>query len=160
MKDVWFKPKRQPDELIGGNERPYIKRWHIARKSRIPGLSKLLENVYLHNVVRSDDDRALHDHPWWNISIVLWGGYYEHMPVIPDMYATDRGNWRETKRKWRGMGSIVFRRADAAHRLEIGKAATVPCWTLFITGRKSREWGFYCPTGWRHWTEFGERGCD
>lgn len=158
MKDVWFKPKRPPDENIGGEERPYIKRWHIARKSRIPGLSKLLENVYLHNVRRSDDDRAKHDHPWWNVSIVLWGGYYEHMPLHPRGYA--EGWDRRTVRKWRGIGSIVFRRAEAAHRLELPCHPVKQTWTLFITGRKSREWGFYCPTGWRHWTEFGERGCD
>lgn len=28
------------------------------------------------------------------------------------------------------------------------------CWTLFITGLKVREWGFYCPNGWRHWKLF------
>lgn len=154
---MWFEPKREPDEIIGGPERPYIRRWHLARKSRIPFLSKLMENVYLHNVVRSDDDRALHDHPWWNISIVLWGGYYEHMPVIPDLYEY---GWRTTHRKWRGIGSIVFRKANAAHRLELGAYCPKPTWTLFITGRKSREWGFYCPNGWKHWTVFGKEGCD
>ena len=42
-----------------------------------------------------------------------------------------------------------------------------PAWSLFITGPVTREWGFHCPQGWRHWKDFtsyrevGEdgRGC-
>lgn len=34
----------------------------------------------VHHVLRSDHDRALHDHPWHNASIVLSGGYWEVMP--------------------------------------------------------------------------------
>lgn len=160
--DPWFKPKREPDEVIGGELRPYMLRWHIARKSRIPFLSKLLENVYLHRVVRSDDDRALHDHPWWNVSIVLWGGYYEYVPIIPETYARDSRMFPEhmlVERIWRGVGSIVFRRATQPHRLEIPAHPVHQTWTIFITGRKSREWGFYCQRGWRHWTVFNQYGC-
>lgn len=157
MIDPWFKPNRAPDEKIGGEVRPYLERWHLARKSRIPGLSKLLENVYLHRVLRSDDDRALHDHPWWNVSIVLWGGYYEWMPVIQQGYA--EGWDRRTRRVWRGAGSIVFRRADAAHRLELPRYPVKQTWTLFITGVKCRDWGFYCPKGWVHQQQFGDTGC-
>lgn len=155
---MWFEPEREPDELIppdGGDV--YMRRWYIARKSRLPFVSKLLENVYLHNVLRSDDDRALHDHPWWNVSVVLWGGYYEWMPVNPQGYVD--GYDRRVHRKWRGIGSIVFRKANAAHRLELPRYAQKPTWTLFITGKKSREWGFYCLKGWKHHTAFGREGC-
>lgn len=34
----------------------------------------------VHKVMRSDHDRALHDHPWHNASIVLEGGYWEVVP--------------------------------------------------------------------------------
>lgn len=34
----------------------------------------------VHKVKRSDHDRALHDHPWVNASIVLSGGYWEVSP--------------------------------------------------------------------------------
>lgn len=53
-----------------------------------------------------------------------------------------------------------------AHRIELVDG---PCWTLFITGPRYREWGFHCPEkGWVHWRDFtapndyGEigRGCD
>ena len=54
----------------------------------------------------------------------------------------------------------------AAHRLELIDG---PCWTLFVTGPRYREWGFHCPQrGWVPWKEFtsadnsGEigRGCE
>lgn len=151
--EPWFKPKRKHDEVIGGEENPYIQRWYLARKSSI----KVLENLYLHKILRGDDDRALHDHPWWNISLILRGGYWEHMPVNRVLYAA-RLDMR-TRRVWRGPGRIVLRRADDAHRLELPEGGK-PCWSLFLTGQKSREWGFYCPTGWRHNETFDMRGCD
>lgn len=30
----------------------------------------------------------------------------------------------------------------------------VPCWTLFITSKLKRDWGFHCPKGWVPWWEF------
>lgn len=58
----------------------------------------------------------------------------------------------------------VFRTAKFAHRLELVQG---PVWTIFITGPRIREWGFYCPKGWRHWTVFTDKtgnnigkGCD
>lgn len=30
----------------------------------------------------------------------------------------------------------------------------IPCWTLFITARYKREWGFHCPKGWVPWRKF------
>ncbi len=34
----------------------------------------------------------------------------------------------------------------------IGRRET--CWSLFITGRKVRTWGFWCPQGFVPWHEF------
>lgn len=42
----------QPHQIIPSADDPYLLRWYI-----IP------LNVYLHKFMRSDDDRALHDHP-------------------------------------------------------------------------------------------------
>lgn len=140
---------RAPDFIIGSPERPYILRWWIIPRNR-------WFNIYLHQIQRDDDDRALHDHPWWNISIVLRGAYREITP---------KGTFM------RRAGSIVFRRATSAHRLELPVGEFGPdiayCWTLFITGRRVREWGFHCPNRWVPWYEFvaqdspGEigRGC-
>lgn len=118
--------KRKPDFIIGDN---YLHRWWVIPRNRF-------FNVYLHKIMRSDDDRALHDHPWLNCSILLRGSYREHTPCGA---------------KVRTAGSIVFRRAVAAHRLEVVDG---PIWTIFITGPVIRIWGFHCPKRWVPWREF------
>lgn len=62
--------KRTPSKVIGTH---YLKRWHIIPRNP-------LANVYLHEFTGSDDDRALHDHPWVSCSIILHGWYLEHVP--------------------------------------------------------------------------------
>lgn len=141
---AWARGKMQtrvPDFVIG--EPAYLRRWWIVPRNE-------QQNVYLHEILRDDDDRALHDHPWENTSYLLIGSYREITPA---------GTFVRTA------GDVVHRPATAQHRLELidGK----PCVSLFFTGPKVREWGFHCPKGWVHWQEFtagpnGElvgRGC-
>lgn len=144
--------RRGPDQVIGGRDRPYLRRWYLLPKNR-------LFNVYLHQFLRDDDDRALHDHPWVSMSYVLETGYWEHLPQ---------------GRKLRLPGSIIFRRAIAAHRIALLRDegvpeawAGIPAWTIFITGPNVRSWGFHCPQGWKHWRDFTSQsgnevgaGCD
>jgi hypothetical protein len=127
--------KREPDFVIGGVQRPYMLRWFIIARNRF-------FNIYHHLIKRSDDDRALHDHPWWSLSLVLDGGMLEILPG---------GVSRQLKQ-----GDIVLRRASSAHRLEIRDGYF--CKTLFITGPRIREWGFHCPQGWKHWKDFVSKG--
>jgi hypothetical protein len=146
--------KRRADFVIGGWEQPYMLRWWLTPWSGVARtvrdeqktwwqwtISKL-PGVYLHWILRSDDDRALHDHPWANCSIVLRGSYIEH--------TIDAGGVHQ--RALRTPGSIVLRRAKQAHRLEILESG--PCWSLFVHGFRLRHWGFHCPHGWVHWKQF------
>lgn len=129
----WIAKRRQPDFVIGEDD-PYLQRWHLIPRNPF-------FNIYLHQILRDDDDRALHDHPWDSCSIVLRGGYSE---------VTESGVKRWEK------GSVIFRKAEALHRLAVGR---VPALTLFITLWKRREWGFMCPgKGWVHWEEFVDPG--
>lgn len=151
---------RPPDFLIGGLERPYIRRWYVIPRNR-------WLNLYLHHILRSDDDRALHDHPWANVSILLNGSYVE---VMPDFACAPTPHTRiaeiPTFSRVRRRGSIVFRKPTQCHRLEIHERGGA--WSLFITGPKVREWGFHCEHGFRHWLDFVSpsdrgaigRGCD
>lgn len=128
---------RQPDFYIGGRENPYMRRWWLTERDPKKW------RIYLHHIMRDDDDRALHDHPSCSISIILRAGYIEHLP----------GGVR--KRRYPGM--VIFRRADHAHRLDLRRdrnGDVIAAWTLFIFGPKVREWGFHCPRGWRHWRDF------
>jgi hypothetical protein len=126
--------KRDPDFVIGGHERPYLRRWFVIPRNR-------WMNIYIHHFLRSDDDRALHDHPWVNCSILLRGTYVEHR-------IADGGVHHRTLLR---AGDIVLRWAKDAHRIEIDAG---DAWTLFITGPVVRSWGFHCPAGWVHWREF------
>jgi hypothetical protein len=136
--------QRRPDFIIGEPETPYMLRWWVVPRNEH-------QNVYLHQIVRDDDDRALHDHPWANTSLLLIGRYRE---ITPD------GTFV------REAGSLVSRPAEAMHRLELIDGE--PCVSLFFTGPKTREWGFDCPNGWVPWQQFtggahGElvgRGCE
>lgn len=117
---------REPDVVIGEN---YLSRWWVIPRNRY-------FNIYLHKFSGSDDDRALHDHPWWSVSFLLKGELKEHMDFkvrfVPWLFP-------------------ILRSAKMAHRLELVKGSA---WTLFITGPRLREWGFHCPRGWVHWIDF------
>ncbi len=109
---------------------PLLIRWILVR---VP-----LFGIYLHKLCRSDYDRALHDHPWPFVSIVLWGGYWE----VHDQSTQDRPVWL-----WRGAGSVAYRPADWRHRIVLN----CPAWTLILVGRRCRPWGFWLPEGWCWW---------
>ncbi len=126
--------RRAPGTVIGGADRPYLKRWYLIPRNPV-------FNVYLHHFLRSDDDRALHDHPWANVSVLLQGEYTEHTISAGGI------NVRTVRRA----GDLKARRPSAAHRVELHAGS---CWTLFITGPRVRAWGFHCPHGWRHWKDF------
>jgi hypothetical protein len=87
-------------------------------------------NIYLHEILRSDEDKCLHDHPWPFITIILRSGYREQLPS---------GTF------WRRPGTLLLRPARSAHRIEVDK----PAWSLVIVGRKWRAWGFFTRDGWR-----------
>ena len=113
---------------------------YLIRRYLLPR-NKFL-NIYLHRFLGSDDDRALHDHPWYSISCVLKGRLIEHR---------SDGSTRKI-----GRGKIAIRSPRFQHRIElpVGESAT----TLFITGPVVRTWGFVCPQGWISWREYGSRG--
>lgn len=132
--------QRRPDFVIGGDERPYLLRWWVIPRNRF-------FNVYLHLFLRSDDDRALHDHPWlFNCSILLEGSYREWVP------GAEADGIRCNVGILRTQGNWYFRPHKAPHRVEL--IGGHPCTTLFITGPVVREWGFYCPKGWIPWQRF------
>lgn len=119
----------------------YMRRWRLIHRKWF--------GVRLHHIVRSDADRELHDHPFTFVSIILWGGYYEHTV--------------DGRCTWYGPGSIVVRSADVLHRLKLERETVqvwpaydrdIPAWTLVFRGPLRREWGFLTGKGWVHWLTF------
>ncbi len=159
--------KRDPDFVIGGHSRPYLRRWWLTpwsglyRKVEHPTLWQRfvsrLPGAYLHEFLRSDDDRALHDHPWASCSVLLRGSYLEHTIDAGGIHRRDLLLAGDVRVRWSGR---------LAHRIELIDGA---CWTLFLTGPRYREWGFHCAEqGWIHWRRFTAahdagavgKGCD
>jgi hypothetical protein len=146
--------RRAPDFQIGGAENPYCNRWYVIPRNR-------LFNIYLHQFVRDDDDRALHCHPWLNCSLLLRGRYSEVQFLRRPTAGRDLPSTIEIPRR---PGRPVFRRPSTAHRVVLARDENhrpIPCWSLFLTGPVIRSWGFWCSKGrWVHWREFtaGDRG--
>lgn len=139
--------------------RVYLNRWGIAH-DRIGG-------VLLHKMEAPDPGVDLHDHPWWFVSIILWGGYTEERALVREapMFAqikecvengaghpcpgTTRGVVEE--REW---GSIKTMRLDECHTITALKRKT--SWSLVIKGPRRRSWGFYLANGYMSERQYDE----
>jgi hypothetical protein len=107
--------------------------------------------MLIHVIHTPDLDRALHDHPWSFVSVVLRGWYTELRPIDngrPCFHeAPEEFSW-VTHRHER---SIAFRHATDRHRI-VNQSAE--CVTLFVTGPKRQWWGFYTPQGKIHYQDY------
>lgn len=150
-------------QFIGGREDPYMIR-HIIAKCPWFG-------VCIHKFCRSDYEHALHDHPWWFVSLVLRGGYMEEWAKMYPVPGCDRPaevRFIEHRR----VGSIAWRPASWRHRVMLFKGVyektwshwngemwaplpmtiEIPAWTFIIMGPRVRRWGFWMPDGsWCWW---------
>lgn len=97
--------------------------------------------IYLHQLMTSDDDRAMHDHPWSFVSWLIGGGYTEHTPL----------GVRHHRRF-----AVLLRPASWIHRLELEQ----PTWTLVVRFRTVRLWGFFTEGGWMDYRSYGREFCD
>ncbi|NLC61606.1 MAG: hypothetical protein GX761_10055 [Gammaproteobacteria bacterium] len=188
-----FAARREPDFIVGADNigGPYLRRWYVTpwrrwqtalrnrAQARPTAINRAaaraigwLPNLYVHQFLRDDDDRALHDHPSWAASLILEGYYIEHTIAAGGIHHRQEFH----------AGALRFLPTSHAHRIELPRLIVdngdpvvrkedppAPCWTLFLFGPTVREWGFHCPeAGWIHWRDFtapgnpGEtgRGCD
>lgn len=133
--------------------RIYLLRWHV-----LPRSDGWRPSLYLHNML-GDDHATLHDHPYWSLSIALTDGLIEYYVEDPDRYDQERTegeliDMRSVARIRKiQQGQIVFRSSRFAHQLVVGEGEA---WTLFLTGPRLSDWGFWCPRGWKPWRAFHE----
>jgi hypothetical protein len=126
-------PRRRVIWSCGQAKGPLLTRYFLWHGHRL--------GIFLHHLHASDEDRALHDHPWSFLTCLLSGGYFE---------------WTPAGRSWRRRFSILYRPAEWQHRLELVR----PVWTLVVRFRRRRPWGFITPTGWQEWRAYGKDWCD
>lgn len=102
-------------------------------------------SIRLHHWYSSDDARFWHDHSWFFVTLVLWGGYTD---------VSLFGRERMTP------GVIRYRPALHRHTVEVDRGG---CWTLVFTGPKVRRWGFWVGNKFRrsakYFREYGHHPC-
>jgi hypothetical protein len=118
------------------NNEPYLERYYLFLKDR----QRFPFNVFLHKFLKSDPD-DVHDHPWPYATVILKGGYWEWIPQF-----NSAGEKCNEIAKWRGPGHFRICSANSYHRIELDPS--VECWTLFMPGPQTRDWGFLTRRGW------------
>lgn len=128
--------------IIGDEKDPYIIRWVLFGHPALPG-------VMVHKMIRSDHERALHDHPWNFVSLILKTGYEEQIESGDFVFNMP--------------GHIIYRAAEHKHRVII---RFEPAWTLVFFGPRKRWWGFWVEQydeftrsnvkKWCHWKKYDQ----
>jgi hypothetical protein len=105
-------------------------------------------NIYIHQILKSDEDAHFHDHPWNFLSYILKGSYHERWTSYPDHKWEYDTVWSSLppqnlfKMKPR---RVIRHHAQDAHSITI---LTPEVWTLVFTSGRARVWGYQTPQGW------------
>jgi hypothetical protein len=95
-------------------------------------------SVRIHHIMRADNERDLHDHPFNYRTIILQGWYHEE-DVFGQMHV-------------RHQGDTAAACAQTFHRIaEVPKKGV---WTLFIMGPRINSWGFMVGGRKVHWRKY------
>jgi len=123
MKPFWKTKNIQLrwNEPLGEKSCPYAYRWVLI----LFGFS-----IRIHHFLRSDDKRYLHDHAWWFVTLVLSGSYTDVSESKDGVIVKEQLT----------RGCIRYRPALHKHYVDVEKGG---CWTILITGRPLRNWGFW-----------------
>ena len=127
---AYIAARPEPDFHVGPADDHQLQRWFVVPRNPFA-------NVYLHRFLRSDDERACHNHPWDNKSWILSGEYLER--------------FRDGSSITRHEGDIIERPASDAHMVELVSGPVV---TLFFTGPIIQSWGFFCGDRFVRWRDF------
>jgi hypothetical protein len=172
---------RQVIEDADGN--PYLIRYFIYRPDWLRHFridAKKAGRIYLHHFLRSDYDRALHDHPWNFRTFLLKGGYREwadwrllieaekEASTCPHPNEDTTAQWNIPERIDEDTFPNVYRDFKAPctmrrgagwrHRVELQPGKTT--WSLVFIGPKVRSWGFFTNLRlnlWCHWKTYNYR---
>lgn len=96
-----------------------------------------LLRIYVHQILRSDLDYDMHDHPWNFVSLILEGAYKEESTYAP--------SWQQVWTRKFYSFDLVNHKASDAHRLTLISSEV---WTLVFAWGWTRPWGYQTPNGW------------
>lgn len=148
----WVACRLPRRDILAEGGAVYLERYRVL--GWMPGSRWRGPSVYLHRFRLTDQDLALHNHPWpWAVSLVLAGGYTEQR--LGSLHGLPACKWRRLK-----PGRLNVLGPDDYHRVaDLHGAET---WTLFCVWPRTRSWGFWLPIrGHVPWRErLAERGID
>lgn len=124
MRRWWLLPKFALGKDENGN--PFPKKWVSWFAPR------------LHHIVRPDEDRHLHDHPF-NYRTMIIEGWYLEEDIWGSVKLCDTGSTRTGT-------------AQTFHK--INEISDGGVWTIFITKRRVHDWGFLVDGRKVHWKEY------
>lgn len=105
-----------------------------------------LGSARVHHWLSPDDGRAFHDHPWWFVTMVVRGGYTDRSPAGEEHLPSR---------------SVRYRPAEHRHTVVPDPGGA---WTVLLTGRPVRAWGFWLDGKFRKankwFASFGHHPCD
>ena len=130
-----IKTKREYKPIYHGRTLYMGRFWVIRRRWNLP-------SVRLHWILKPDNARDLHSHPFHFRTIILRGWY---MQEVPGKYWPSQKNDTRLVKMRPGMQSTCG--YGQFHRItQVSKGG---CWTLFIMwGGKRKDWGFMTKNGY------------
>lgn len=116
----------------------YMGRWWLfnpySRTTYKPALWWCPWSFRIHHIMRPDEDRDLHDHPW-NARTIILRGFYKELR---------RHSWEigghTYLEYWREPGDTAQLLHGEYHRID--KVSPSGVITLFITSKRRGDWGF------------------
>ena len=131
-----------------------ISRSGVVHFRRYRLLSTPWFNIYIHNILKSDEDSDMHDHPFDFTSVILSGAYYENFATPPEFEINSKAYYA---------GDVIEHKAEDVHKITL---LSKEVWTLVFTSGRNRMWGYHTDRGWlnhkdyRHfknlrWTKYG-----
>lgn len=174
------------DGIDGGPKRDYLKRWHMIPRNPWFNIylhyfvhgdddralhdhpwasaSLLLEGRY-----REHTSEWMYEAPIEPTAdgVSAHTRYMHHLFSPGDGRTYVEGSVMRNKERFPGQhkfdyvqdfsaGDFRMLRPDHLHLLELFGNNDEPCWTLFVTGRRNRRWGFACggKEGWRDFSKY------
>jgi hypothetical protein len=125
-------------EIVSKDGELHFRRYRLFSTSR--------GSIYLHHILKSDEDAHLHDHPWHFTSFILKGSYQEQCTLHPthrytytSVYSAKPAEIGHKPRRH------ILHHAQDAHSLTL---LTPAVWTLVFTWGRPRLWGYQTSQGW------------
>nr|WP_218182552.1 hypothetical protein [Pseudomonas sp. C6002] len=139
----------------------YMGRWWLfnpySRETHKPALWWCPWSFRIHHIMRHDEDRDLHDHPWNARTVILRGWYVEQRLIEgfdQELAALGySGSAQATEYIDRQAGDTARLRHGEYHRIDQISPGGV--YTLFITSKWRGDWGFLVSgvkVPWRKYT--------